>query len=466
MRLTAILLLITTCSALSGYSQRTDIYKENFEGVISYWELNSGKIGGLGTAAENLWTINDKYAGGMIISGPDTVWVDTTSPQPAGIDFSPSSGYLHSYSQSGIATGVQNANFLPEDKGGGIHGRSVAIMDTCIDTRAWKDVELKFWWLLNGGDNVWGSVYYSNDDGMSWNYIDSFNKFATWRQDSFTMAAFDSVKCLKFAFVFEDLMSADSTDKNPGLGIDDIELTGTYDCPVTITGIATDSITCPGDNDGTITISATGGSGPLFYSIDSGMTFVGTNSFTGLTQGRYIVVVKDSVCDQIDTVEIRGPAVLDVTTSYVGTSGASECDGSATVGVTGGTPPYTYLWDDSDAQTTPTAVGLCPGTYKCTVTDSLGCTLGVYTFTIDVWGGLNNLDPASVNVFPNPSNGKVTIEATSDFHKYVLVNVYGQAIEEGFLTSGEIEFQKGLQGIYFLELYARDGRVVKALQFR
>ena len=36
----------------------------------------------------------------------------------------------------------------------------------------------------------------------------------------------------------------------------------------------------------------------------------------------------------------------------------------------GGTNPYTYLWDDPAAQTTPTATGLAAGTYNCTITDN------------------------------------------------------------------------------------------------
>ena len=36
----------------------------------------------------------------------------------------------------------------------------------------------------------------------------------------------------------------------------------------------------------------------------------------------------------------------------------------------GGTNPYTYLWDDPTAQTTATATGLSAGTYTCTVTDN------------------------------------------------------------------------------------------------
>ena len=35
--------------------------------------------------------------------------------------------------------------------------------------------------------------------------------------------------------------------------------------------------------------------------------------------------------------------------------------------VIGGTPGYSYLWDDPLSQTTATAIGLCAGTYTCIV---------------------------------------------------------------------------------------------------
>ena len=54
--------------------------------------------------------------------------------------------------------------------------------------------------------------------------------------------------------------------------------------------------------------------------------------------------------------------------------GSSSCTGTATINVSGGTPPYTYVWDDSQAQTTQTAIDLCAGTYNVTVTDNVGAT--------------------------------------------------------------------------------------------
>lgn len=49
-----------------------------------------------------------------------------------------------------------------------------------------------------------------------------------------------------------------------------------------------------------------------------------------------------------------------------------ECNGTATINVNGGTPPYNYTWNDSLMQSTHTATGLCAGNYCVTVTDSVG----------------------------------------------------------------------------------------------
>lgn len=47
-------------------------------------------------------------------------------------------------------------------------------------------------------------------------------------------------------------------------------------------------------------------------------------------------------------------------------------NGSASVAVSGGTVPYTYLWNDSTAQTTSLASGLLAGNYSVTIKDNAG----------------------------------------------------------------------------------------------
>ncbi|MCH7621192.1 MAG: SprB repeat-containing protein, partial [Chloroflexi bacterium] len=62
--------------------------------------------------------------------------------------------------------------------------------------------------------------------------------------------------------------------------------------PIIDTESKTDPSAC-GVNDGTITITASGGTPPLQYSIDGGVTFSGSGNFTGLGTGNYTVVVTD-----------------------------------------------------------------------------------------------------------------------------------------------------------------------------
>lgn len=51
------------------------------------------------------------------------------------------------------------------------------------------------------------------------------------------------------------------------------------------------------------------------------------------------------------------------------------CAGSAVIHVSGGTPPYTYLWSDTLHQTTDSATQLCEGDYSVLVRDAAGQTL-------------------------------------------------------------------------------------------
>jgi len=142
---------------------------------------------------------------------------------------------------------------------------------------------------------------------------------------------------------------------------------------LSLTPSSTD-VTCNGGTDGIASVTATGGNTPLSYLWDDPGTQI-TASATGLAAGTYKVVVMDanSSCpsDSVN-VTVSEPAAMVLTFS----SNAENCggsDGDATVSVTGGTSPFTYLWDDPLSQTNATATGLPAGSYTVMVTDSNGC---------------------------------------------------------------------------------------------
>ncbi|MDC6470941.1 lectin-like protein, partial [Flavobacteriales bacterium] len=96
--------------------------------------------------------------------------------------------------------------------------------------------------------------------------------------------------------------------------------------------------------------------------------------FPVINTGDYDVTVTDgNGCKDSDTitVTISSPLILNFDSDSVSCNDGS--DGTATVTVTGGTPNYTYLWNDILAQTTATATNLVAGTYSLTVTDNNNC---------------------------------------------------------------------------------------------
>ncbi|MCF8257741.1 MAG: hypothetical protein K9J06_09315 [Flavobacteriales bacterium] len=78
------------------------------------------------------------------------------------------------------------------------------------------------------------------------------------------------------------------------------------------------------------------------------------------------------------TIDQLGPtvSVVDINPSYCG-----QPNGSAASSVTGGTLPYSYLWNSTPSQTSTNASGLPPGSFYLRLTDANGCREFV-TFTV------------------------------------------------------------------------------------
>ena len=145
-----------------------------------------------------------------------------------------------------------------------------------------------------------------------------------------------------------------------------------------LSNIVATNITCNGSNNGSIVLAPTGGVAPYTYLWNNSAT---TSSLTGLSAGTYSVTITDANgCTKTETATIIDPAVLTVSnTSQTDVSWYGGNDGEATVTVTGGTAPYSYLW--SNGATTATAQNLIAGTYIVTITDVNGCVT-TQSFTI------------------------------------------------------------------------------------
>ena len=223
----------------------------------------------------------------------------------------------------------------------------------------------------------------------------------------------------------------------------------------------------PNNDSGIVTSIINGGTTPYGFAWNS-IPPQTTAGAIDLVPGWYTLTVTDANgCIAIDSAEIIVYPAVDSITSTVETS--AICDGTASVTVSGGVPPYTYLWNDSTAQTTATATGLCgDSAYTVTITDNAGSTLSS-TVTIDAYVGVATYaGNVTVSVYPNPVTDKLTIETDMvDDATFIVYNIIGEQVINAPITSGRnAVVTDGLaNGMYVFQLVNDQGEVVQAGKF-
>ncbi|MCB0537217.1 MAG: hypothetical protein KDE33_06775, partial [Bacteroidetes bacterium] len=125
----------------------------------------------------------------------------------------------------------------------------------------------------------------------------------------------------------------------PASSIETVSVNGS-----SINAISTTPASC-GNADGTITITASGGTAPLQYSID-GSTYQASNVFSNQSAGSYTVYVRDTnlcVDDSTTTISNAGGAIITDVTNTPTSCGNN--DGTITITASGGTAPLQYSID-------------------------------------------------------------------------------------------------------------------------
>ena len=160
------------------------------------------------------------------------------------------------------------------------------------------------------------------------------------------------------------------TDSLGCTAIGNVVLDGGNPIDVTVQGIST--VSCFGDTDGALLVNAFGGSGV-------GYTYLWANGDMGafvdsLASGFHTLTITDNGtgCTHVDSVFVNSPLALNVFLNPTPTCGGVS-EGVVEAVPSGGTLPYTFLWDTG--ATTQTITGLPVGNYSVTVTDINGCSI-------------------------------------------------------------------------------------------
>lgn len=183
----------------------------------------------------------------------------------------------------------------------------------------------------------------------------------TWQPGNLTGATQNSLSAGTYTVT--------ATDANGCTGTTTITITQ----PAAAISLQTSSTSADcGQNNGSATVVASGGTGAYTYS----WTPSGGNGSVAqnIPAGSYTVTVQDANnCTATATVSVQntnGPVVTLVSQENVTCNGGSN--GNAVISITQGTLPYTITWSPSGGTAT-TASNLTAGTYVATVTDGGGC---------------------------------------------------------------------------------------------
>ncbi|MCK6693973.1 MAG: T9SS type A sorting domain-containing protein [Thermoanaerobaculia bacterium] len=198
------------------------------------------------------------------------------------------------------------------------------------------------------------------------------------------------------------------------------------------------NVTCPGFSDGSAAVFIA--DDPTLYKViwENGHTgFV----IEGLPAGAYcarIMDEKECVVRNL-CLPVYAPEPITLTTDQITGTVPGLFTGSIRVSVSGGAPPYYFLWTDENGQIvgeTEDVEGLAPGNYTLQVTDANECPSLLQTFQVPALvSAKERLTPELFRLFPNPTDGRVWVEIGSaqatERTVFILTDVAGRVCRSG-----------------------------------
>jgi gliding motility-associated-like protein len=177
-------------------------------------------------------------------------------------------------------------------------------------------------------------------------------------------------------------------------------------------------VACYGQSTGQINITVAGGTSPYSYIWSNGAT---TQNLSNVAAGTYSVTVTDAkgCASNLNSVTLGQPsATLSAnvqSTQNVSCNGGGN--GALTLTLSGGTSPYTYLWNNG--ATTKDITGLNSGVYNVTITDNHGCTLEATGVVSQPANALSATISSSQNVFCfGGTNGFINLNVSGGTSPY------------------------------------------------
>lgn len=241
---------------------------------------------------------------------------------------------------------------------------------------------------------------------------------------SFTINASGGVSPYTFA-IGSGTYSGTSTFTNLGAGTYTIHVKDDNNCikdsniiiiepaELAIASLPISEPTCFSSLNGSITVTATGGTTPYQYRLNTG-SYGSSNAFGTLPAGSYNISIRDNNnCQKDTTVALQQPPQLIPQALTVKSTCVPINNGEVTMSATGGTPGYQYALGAGAFSSNATFTTLASGSYTFRVRDNNNCTEDtivavVDSIVIDATLNLTDalcLDSNSGAIVVNPTGG-------------------------------------------------------------
>ncbi|NND07801.1 MAG: OmpA family protein [Saprospiraceae bacterium] len=219
---------------------------------------------------------------------------------------------------------------------------------------------------------------------------------------------------------------------------------------MTVTALAENEVSCdPSVNDGSLIVKIKGGQPPYTYAWPEGLA--GENP-KNLAPGSYIVTVTDAAGQSSRAEGLLKDTRLKVAVEQ-NAAASNGKKGGAKATIEGGTPKYSYQWDNGEIG--PVAKNLEAGTHFMTVTDSKGCQAsGSVEIGQEVGELALTLERTGISKCANDQLNAVTANIQGGLGPYEL------KWSDPSLTGREVQGVKG--GVYFLTVTDSRGTTAEA----
>lgn len=213
------------------------------------------------------------------------------------------------------------------------------------------------------------------------------------------------------------------------------------------------NVSCFGASDGSVQIDPAGGTPPFQIQL---------NSFSSLSPGEYSFnIIDDKDCSEEFSFSITEPDSLLASATILNATSPTTADGAITLeSITGGMPPYSFLWSNGEME--QNLINVLPGIYELSISDFNGCQIiQEYEVSFSNASYEHEISGLTLNISPNPQlpSENVALTIISKEHKTLHLRVFERngalVYKDKFNANGKTKHQIDkllVPGLYLIKI--------------